>query len=48
MYKYDSTHGCYKGSVEAKDGKLFVDGHAIAVYNWWVEFENCLLHLTLT
>ncbi|GAA5932400.1 hypothetical protein JCM1841_001375 [Sporobolomyces salmonicolor] len=33
MFKYDSTHGRYKGSVEVKDGKLVVDGHAIDVYN---------------
>ncbi|KAF9167096.1 hypothetical protein DFQ26_005837 [Actinomortierella ambigua] len=33
MFKYDSTHGRYTGHVEAKDGKLIVDGHAITVYN---------------
>jgi glyceraldehyde-3-phosphate dehydrogenase type I len=33
MFKYDSTHGKYAGQVEAKDGKLVVDGHAIAVHN---------------
>lgn len=33
MFKYDSTHGRYKGSVEAKDGKLVIDGKAIAVFN---------------
>ncbi|KAF9917318.1 Glyceraldehyde-3-phosphate dehydrogenase 2 [Lobosporangium transversale] len=33
MFKYDSTHGRYKGSVEAKDGFLIVDGHKITVYN---------------
>ncbi|ORZ02527.1 glyceraldehyde-3-phosphate dehydrogenase [Syncephalastrum racemosum] len=32
MFKYDSTHGRYKGSVEHKDGKLIVDGKAISVY----------------
>jgi len=32
LFKYDSTHGPYKGSVETKDGKLFIDGHEIAVY----------------
>ncbi|KAL1933486.1 hypothetical protein VTP01DRAFT_7576 [Rhizomucor pusillus] len=32
MFKYDSTHGRYKGTVEAKDGKLVVDGKAISVY----------------
>lgn len=32
MFKYDSTHGRYKGTVEAKDGKLVVDGQAIAVF----------------
>lgn len=33
MFKYDSTHGRFKGTVEAKDGKLVVNGHAITVFN---------------
>lgn len=33
MFKYDSTHGRYKGEVKAEGGKLVVDGKAIAVYN---------------
>lgn len=32
MFKYDSTHGRFNGSVEAKDGKLVVSGHPIAVH----------------
>lgn len=32
MFKYDSTHGRYKGSVEVKDGKLVIAGKAITVY----------------
>lgn len=32
MFKYDSTHGVYKGTVDAKDGKLVVDGHSIYVF----------------
>ncbi|KAI0674745.1 glyceraldehyde-3-phosphate dehydrogenase [Trametes maxima] len=32
MFKYDSVHGRYKGSVEAKDGKLWVEGKPIAVF----------------
>lgn len=32
MFKYDSTHGRFKGSVEAKNGKLVVNGKAITVY----------------
>jgi glyceraldehyde-3-phosphate dehydrogenase/erythrose-4-phosphate dehydrogenase len=32
MFKFDSVHGRFKGSVETKDGKLYVDGKAIAVY----------------
>ena len=31
MLKYDSTHGRFKGTVEAKDGKLVVNGKAIRV-----------------
>jgi glyceraldehyde 3-phosphate dehydrogenase len=32
MFKFDSTHGRFKGTVEAKDGKLVVNGHPIIVY----------------
>jgi len=32
MFKYDSTHGQYKGTVSHKDGKLIVDGKEVAVY----------------
>ncbi|KAM3913641.1 glyceraldehyde-3-phosphate dehydrogenase [Leptodactylus fuscus] len=31
MFKYDSTHGCYKGKVCCENGKLVIDGHAITV-----------------
>ncbi|KAK2148578.1 hypothetical protein LSH36_491g04001 [Paralvinella palmiformis] len=33
MFKYDTVHGRYKGTVAVSDGKLVVDGKAIAVYN---------------
>ncbi|GJQ72184.1 hypothetical protein Trydic_g3276 [Trypoxylus dichotomus] len=33
MFKYDSTHGKFKGSVDAKDGKLVVNGQEIAVFS---------------
>jgi len=32
MFKYDSTHGRYKGDVKTEGGKLVVDGHAISVF----------------
>jgi len=32
MFKFDSTHRRFKGTVEAKDGKLVIDGKAISVY----------------
>lgn len=32
MFKYDSTHGRFKGTVEIKDNKLVIDGHAVTVY----------------
>jgi glyceraldehyde 3-phosphate dehydrogenase len=31
MLKYDTVHGRFKGTVEVKDGKLVVNGHAIRV-----------------
>ena len=31
MLKYDTMHGRFNGTVEAKDGKLVVNGHAIHV-----------------
>ncbi|KAG2005910.1 glyceraldehyde 3-phosphate dehydrogenase, variant 2 [Coprinopsis cinerea AmutBmut pab1-1] len=33
MFKYDSVHGVFKGTVESKDGKLVVNGMHIAVFN---------------
>ena len=33
MFRYDSTHGQYKGTIEVKDNKLVVDGNAITVFN---------------
>jgi len=32
MFKYDSVHGRYKGTVEAQDGKLYVEGKPISVF----------------
>nr|P54270.1 RecName: Full=Glyceraldehyde-3-phosphate dehydrogenase, cytosolic [Gracilaria gracilis]AAB01379.1 cytosolic glyceraldehyde-3-phosphate dehydrogenase [Gracilariopsis longissima] len=32
MFKFDSTHGRYAGSVETKDGKLIVNGKSITIY----------------
>jgi len=33
MFKYDSTHGKFKGEVSHKDGKLVVNGQEIAVFD---------------
>ncbi|XP_053378836.1 glyceraldehyde-3-phosphate dehydrogenase-like [Mercenaria mercenaria] len=33
MFKYDSTHGRFKGEVKAEGGKLVVDGKAITVHS---------------
>ena len=33
MVKYDTVHGKFDGTVEAKDGKLIVNGKEIKVYN---------------
>lgn len=32
MFKYDSTHGRFKGTVETKDGKLVINGKSITVH----------------
>lgn len=32
MFKYDSTHGKFKGDVSTKDGKLIVNGQEVHVY----------------
>jgi glyceraldehyde 3-phosphate dehydrogenase len=32
MFKYDSVHGRFEGTVEAKDGKLIVNGKSISVF----------------
>ena len=31
MLKYDTMHGQFQGTIEVKDGKLVVNGHAIRV-----------------
>lgn len=33
MFKYDSTHGKFKGEVKVEDGCLVVNGNKIAVYS---------------
>jgi len=32
MFKYDSTHGPFKGDVQAENGKLVINGNAISVF----------------
>jgi glyceraldehyde 3-phosphate dehydrogenase len=32
MFKYDTVHGRFKGEVEARNGKLVVNGHEITVF----------------
>jgi glyceraldehyde 3-phosphate dehydrogenase len=32
MFKFDSVHGRFKGTIEAKDGKLIVNGKPVTVY----------------
>lgn len=33
MFKYDSTHGRFKGHIETRDGKLYIEGKEVAVFN---------------
>lgn len=33
LFKYDSTHGRFKGTVETKDGNLIVDGKTIHIFS---------------
>lgn len=33
MFKYDSVHGRFRGKVEAKEGKLFIEDKAIHVFD---------------
>jgi len=32
MFKFDSVHGRFKGTVEAKDGKLIINGKPVTVF----------------
>jgi len=32
MFKFDSVHGRFKGTIEAKDGKLIINGKPVTVY----------------
>ncbi|KAL3862419.1 hypothetical protein ACJMK2_008385 [Sinanodonta woodiana] len=33
MFKYDTTHGRFKGDIGVKDGKLVINGQSIAVFD---------------
>jgi len=33
MFKYDSVHGRFNGTIEAKDGKLIINGTPITVFS---------------
>ena len=33
LFRYDSTYGTYKGSVDVNDDKLIIDGYAIHMFN---------------
>jgi len=33
QFKYDSTHGQYKGTVEGIDGNLVIDGQVVKIFN---------------
>lgn len=35
MFKYDSTHGRFKGEVKVEGDKLIIDGHKITVFHEW-------------
>ena len=45
MLKYDSAHGRFNGKMEAKDGKLVVEGHEVTVYNCMdpkdIDWKSC-------
>jgi hypothetical protein len=33
MFKYDSVHGRFKGTIEAKEGKLVINGTPVTVFS---------------
>ena len=33
MFKYDSTHGVFKGEVSAQDGKLVINGKVLPAFS---------------
>merc|ERR1711872_466648 len=41
MFKYDSTHGRWKGTVEKGDGCIVIDGKKIAVFNCMNPNASC-------
>ena len=40
MFKYDSTHGQFKGDVCIKDGMLCINGKLVNVYCKYVTFHK--------
>jgi len=51
MFKYDSTHGQFKGTVGLEGKNLVVNGKSIAVHNKLVEEDyphfNVCLNITI-
>lgn len=42
MFRYDTVHGHFKGTVEAKDGKLVVNGRAITPFAMYCQTFDLL------
>lgn len=35
LFKYDSVHGRFDGTIENKGGKLFINGKEVHFFNWY-------------
>ena len=42
LLKYDSVHGQFNGTVEVKEGKLYVNGLTDGWFDFMLEFENVI------
>jgi glyceraldehyde-3-phosphate dehydrogenase/erythrose-4-phosphate dehydrogenase len=46
MFKYDTVHGIYNGTVSHDEHHLIVDGHKIKIENQ-VSFSGAIQHITI-
>lgn len=45
LFKYDSVHGRFEGTIEDKGGKLFINGKEVQFFNWYIIYVYIMLYI---